>query len=249
MAEAVKETELQRMELLIGEEGLHKLKKAKVLIVGVGGVGSYAAEALARSGVGTLILVDGDVVAPSNLNRQIHAVYETIGCSKTQVMKQRILSYRSDCEVICHDLFYTEEAAERLFAQPIDFVVDAIDTMSSKLSLIRYCLRQKLPFISSMGMANRMDPTKVQISELMKTSYDPVAKIMRTLVRKEGLRGKIPVVWSSEHPSLQTKIVNENGRTRKQKMPPASSPFVPSAAGLAIASYAVRRILEKEQEN
>lgn len=243
------ETPLQRMELLIGEDNLNILKHATVMIVGIGGVGSYAAEALARSGVGTLILVDGDTVTPSNLNRQIHAVYATIGRSKTEVMKERIESYRSDCTIICRDMFYKEEENTALFDTPVDFVIDAIDTMSSKLSLIMYCLQNKIPFISSMGMANRLDPTKVECCELMKTSYDPVAKIIRNLIRKHRVKGKIPVVFSSEQPSVQTKIVNENGTTRKQKMPPASSPFVPSAAGLAAASYAMRKLLEKGEQH
>ena len=224
------ETPLQRMELLIGENNLEILKRSTVMVVGVGGVGSYAAEALARSGVGTLILVDGDTVAPSNLNRQIHAVYATIGRSKTEVMKERMESYRRDCTIICKDIFYKEEENAVLFDKPVDFVIDAIDTMSSKLSLITYCLKHKIPFISSMGMANRLDPTKVECCELMNTSYDPVA-------------------FSSEQPSVQTKIINENGVTRKQKMPPASSPFVPSAAGLAAASYAMRILLEKGEHH
>lgn len=239
------ETPLQRMELLLGEENIQRLKKASVLIVGVGGVGSYAAEALARSGIGKLLLVDGDSVAVSNLNRQIHATFDTIGKSKTAVMKERILTYRKDCEVITKDLFYSEAMNEEIFKEPVDFVVDAIDTMTSKLALIQYCLAHEIPFISSMGMANRLDPTCITICDLMKTSYDPVAKIMRNLVRKQHIKGKIPVVWSSEQPMIQTKVINENGATRKQKMPPASSPFVPSAAGLAIASYAVRKILAK----
>ena len=183
------ETSLQRMELLIGENNLEILKRSTVMVVGVGGVGSYAAEALARSGVGTLILVDGDTVAPSNLNRQIHAVYATIGRSKTEVMKERIEGYRRDCTIICKDMFYKEEENAALFDTPVDFVIDAIDTMSSKLSLITYCLQNKIPFISSMGMANRLDPTKVACCELMKTSYDPVAKIMRNLIRKHRVKG------------------------------------------------------------
>lgn len=238
------ETPLQRMELLIGEDNLEKLKRSTVMIVGVGGVGSYAAEGLARSGVGTLILADGDTVALSNLNRQIHAVYATIGRSKTEVMKERIESYRDDCTVICRDIFYKAEVNEELFDRPVDFVIDAIDTMSSKLALITYCLDNRIPFISSMGMANRLDPTQVECCDLMKTSYDPVAKIMRNLIRKNRVKGKIPVVFSKEQPSVQTRIVNENGVTRKQKMPPASSPFVPSAAGLAAAAYAMRKLLE-----
>ena len=239
------ETPLQRMELLIGEENLKKLKESTVMIVGVGGVGSYAAEALARSGVGKLVLVDGDTVAPSNLNRQIHAVFATIGKSKTEVMKERIESYRDDCTIIRKDMFYNEEANDKLFDVEVDFVIDAIDTMSSKLALIKYCKEHNIPFISSMGMANRLDPTKVECCDLMKTSYDPVAKIMRNLVRKHHINGKIPVVFSKEQPSVQTKVINENGVTRKQKMPPASSPFVPSAAGLAAASYAMNILLQK----
>lgn len=241
----MEETPLQRMELLIGKEGIETLQQATVMVVGVGGVGSYAAEALARCGVGTLILVDGDTVAMSNLNRQIHATYVTLNQSKTNVMKERIETYRKNCHVICYDMFYNEEKNEELFASPVDFVIDAIDTMSSKLALIQYCLAHRIPFISSMGMANRMDPTKLVVTELMKTTYDPVAKIMRNLVRKQHMKGKIPVIFSTEQPSVQTKVVNEDGVTRKQKMPPASSPFVPSAAGLAVASYAVRTLLEK----
>lgn len=238
------ETPLQRMELLLGEEKLAKLKQATVLIVGVGGVGSYAAEALARSGIKRLILVDKDEVALSNLNRQIHATYQSIGINKCEAMKARINTYRDDIEVICKPYFYDESKDEDLLGYPIDFVVDAIDTMSSKLALIKFCRRNKLAFISSMGMANRLDPTKIMITDLSKTSYDPVAKIMRNLVKKEGIKGKIPVVFSSEIPIVQTKIVNENGTTRKEKMPPASSPFVPCAAGLAIASYVTTKIIE-----
>lgn len=237
------ETPLQRMELLIQKEGIERLSTATVMVVGVGGVGSYAAEALARCGIGSLILVDGDTVAISNLNRQIHATYDTLHQSKTKVMKERIETYRKDCRVICYDMFYSAQQNELLFQQPVDFVVDAIDTMSSKLALIQYCLEHKIPFISSMGMANRMDPTKIEITDLMKTSYDPVAKIMRSMVRKHKIKGKIPVLFSTEQPMTQSLIVNEEGVTRKQKMPPASSPFVPSAAGLAAASYAVKNIL------
>lgn len=243
------ETPLQRMELLVGNKGIESLQKATILVVGIGGVGSYATEALARAGVGKLILVDGDVVATSNLNRQIHAVYETIGKAKTEVMKERILTYRKDCEVECHKMFYEASKNEMLFSQPIDFVIDAIDTITSKVDLIQYCLWNKIPFISSMGMANRLDPTCISICDLRKTNYDPLAKVMRGIIKKKDIRGKIPVVASSEHPSVQTRIVNENGKTRKEKMPPASSPFVPSAAGLACASYAIRMILAKEEKH
>lgn len=233
----------ERTELLLGNTQIQRLQQATVMIVGIGGVGSYCAEALARSGIGRLVLVDHDTVSISNLNRQIHATYETIGKLKTDVMKERILSYRKDCEVLTYPLFYQAEANSELFQTPIDFVVDAIDTVSAKLELISYCLEHKLPFISSMGMANRMDPTAIQITELMKTSYDPLAKVMRSQVRKKRLKGKIPVVYSSEQPVKQNKTVDPDGETRKMRIPPASSPFVPTAAGLACASYAVKTIL------
>lgn len=234
---------LERIELLVGKDGIKKLSELTVMVVGVGGVGSYAAEALARCGIGTLILVDADTVATSNLNRQLHATFETIGKSKTQVMKERILTYRKDCTIHCHSIFYDANKNEELFAYKVDAVIDAIDTMSAKADLIQTCLEKKILFISSMGMANRWDPTKVTVCDLMKTSYDPVAKIMRNIVRKRKLRGKIPVVYSSEQPFVQTQIINENGKTRKEKMPPASTPFVPSAAGIACASFIVRKFL------
>lgn len=240
------ETPLQRMELLIGHEGIAELQNACVMVVGVGGVGSYAVESLARCGIGKIILVDGDTVAISNLNRQLHATFATINRSKTEVMKERIELYRNDCEIVCYDMFYNSEHNEVLFSNPVDFVIDAIDTMTSKLDLITYCLVNKIPFISSMGMANRFDPTKVECTDLFKTSYDPVAKVMRNLVRKNKIKGKIPVVYSSEQPFVQTKIVNENGLTRKQKQPPASTPFVPSVAGIACASYVVRHLLKRK---
>ena len=234
---------LERMELLIGKEGITRLKEACVMVIGVGGVGSYAAEALARSGIGTLILVDHDTIAPSNLNRQIHADFATIGQSKTAVMKKRIYTYRNDIQVICHDEFYCAQKQSLLFSEPVDFIVDAIDTVSAKLELIQYCLEHEIAFISS--MANHWDPSQLQVSELMKTKDDPLAKVMRQQVRKRGIKGKIPVVCSRELPYVQRTVVDADGLTRKQKMPPASTPFVPSAAGLLCASQAVKHILSK----
>lgn len=237
---------LQRVELLIGKDGIDKLNQATVLIIGVGGVGSYCAEGLARSGVGHLILVDGDEVALSNLNRQIHAVYDTVGKSKTMVMKDRILSYQKDCDVKALDLFYTKDINDVVFDGHIDYVVDAIDTVTSKLDLIETCVEKGIPFISSLGMANRFDPTQIEITDISKTSYDPLAKVIRTQIRKRRIRGKIPVVFSREHPFVQHKIINEEGKTRKEKMPPASTCFVPATAGLSCASYIVKKILGKK---
>ena len=237
-----------RTKLLIGEEGAAVLKARTVCVLGIGGVGSFCVEALARSGIGRLILVDGDVVAPSNLNRQLMAVQETIGKAKTEAMAERIRQYRSDIEIRCVNRFYDASLNEELFCEPIDFVVDAIDTLSSKRDCIEYCLLHQIPFISSMGMANRLDPTKLTIMELMKTTYDPLAKVMRSMMRKSVVKGKIPVVCSLEQPIRQTRIINEDGKTRKEQMPPASSSFVPAAAGLACASVVVRTLLGKAEK-
>lgn len=233
----------ERTRLLLGNKQVEILKDATVMVVGIGGVGSYCAEALARCGIGRLLLVDHDCVSESNLNRQIHATYDTIGKPKTEVMKERIHSYRKDCEVILYPMFYQAENNEVLVKNKIDFVVDAIDTISAKLDLIAYCLEHKIDFISCLGMANRLDSTAVCISELMKTSYDPLAKVMRSQVRKRRLKGKIPVVFSKEQPIKQNIETDPDAPTRKLRIPPASSPFVPAAAGLACASYVVRKML------
>lgn len=233
---------MQRNVYLLGEGNVEKLANSCVLVFGVGGVGSFAAEALARCGVGKLILVDCDEVVESNLNRQIHATYQTIGMRKTSAMKERILSFNPNCEVIEKDMFYSKETEGELFSDKIDFVVDAIDTISSKMDLIETCLRRKIPFISSTGMANRLDPSKLSVKDLMKTDVDPLAKVMRNIVKKRNIKGKIPVVISSEYPRVQTILRNEEGVTRKERMPLASSSFVPASAGLLCASVAVRKL-------
>ncbi|MEG0841444.1 MAG: tRNA threonylcarbamoyladenosine dehydratase [Erysipelotrichaceae bacterium] len=240
------EESLQRVALLIGQEGIDKLQNCTVLVVGIGGVGSYCVEALARSGIKKLVLVDGDTIAPSNLNRQIHATYETIGQSKTKVMKERILTYQKGCEIKTIDDFYSEKINATIFQEKIDFVVDAIDTISCKLDLIEACKQKGIPFISSLGMANRLDPTKLEITDLSKTTYDPLAKVMRNQVKKRCIRGKIPVIFSSEHPIHQHQIVEEGASIRKEKMPPASMCFVPAAAGLACAAYVIQELLAQE---
>ena len=236
---------LERMRLLIQEEGLTKLANTSVMIVGVGGVGSYSAEALARCGIGKLILVDGDTIAMSNLNRQIHATFDTIGKPKPQMMHERIETYRNDCEVIELSLFYDQTMNETLLSYKPDFIIDAIDTITSKADLIEMAHHHKIPCISSLGMANRFDPTQIMITDLWKTEYDPLAKAMRSMMRKRKATYRIPVIFSKEQPFVQHEIVNADATTRKAKMPPASTPFVPSAAGLAAASYIVKLILNR----
>lgn len=234
---------LERMKLLIGDEGIQKLKNTSVMIVGIGGVGSYSAEALARCGIGHLILVDGDEVALSNLNRQIHATFDTVGRSKTAVMHERINLYRDDCEVLEEPIFYSAAENEKLLTYQPDYIIDAIDTVTCKADLIEMAHNHSIPFISSLGMANRFDPTRIETTDLWKTSYDPLAKAMRSQLRKRGIRYRVPVLFSTEPPFVQRTVVDPDAATRKAKMPPASTPFVPSAAGLAAASYIIRQIL------
>lgn len=234
----------ERVELMLGSAALAKLQNSCVMVVGVGGVGSFSAEALARSGVGKLILVDGDTIDSSNLNRQLMATEKTVGQEKAEQMKQRIHTYNKDCEVVCIQSFYDQSKNDDLFFYEIDFVIDAIDTISSKMDLIEACLDRKIPFISSTGMANRLDPSSIEIMDLTKTSYDPLAKVMRKLAKERRIKGKIPVVCSKEQAMTQTQIVNEKGLTRKQKMPPASMIFVPGASGLLCASYAVSKLIQ-----
>ncbi|SJZ69105.1 tRNA threonylcarbamoyladenosine dehydratase [Anaerorhabdus furcosa] len=233
---------LERVELLVGKEKVDSLRKATVLIVGVGGVGSYAAESLSRSGVGKLILVDHDVVASSNLNRQILATYETIGKPKTECMKERIHSFNLDCEVVCINEFFSVEL-ESIFAQKIDYVIDAIDTVTAKLDLIEMCHRFKVPCISSLGMANRFNPSKVIQTTLDKTTYDPLAKALRDLAKKRNIKYKIHVTFSEEIPLKQNVEINPDGKTRKERIPPASIVFVPAASGLLCASIVTRYLL------
>lgn len=231
--------ELERVELLLKDK-LEILKNATVFVVGCGGVGSYAIEALARTGVGHLIIMDKDVVSESNLNRQMMATYQTIGVEKTHALKQRILSYQKDCKVECIDAFFDSSYADIL--ERVDFVIDAIDTVTAKLDLIELCHQKKIPFISSTGMGNRFDPSKVKYCDLWETSYDPLSKSMRVMAKKRGINYAIPVVFSQEIPQKQNMVVNQDGKTRKDRIPPASVVFVPASAGLLCASICVRTL-------
>ncbi len=234
----MEESELIRTELLMGTDALGILQRSTVAVAGVGGVGSYAAEALARTGVGRLILIDKDCVSISNLNRQIMAVYDTVGVPKTEAMKQRIASYNRNCEVICREAFIDAETLDLI--DGADFVIDAIDTVTSKLDLIEACHKKGIGIISSLGMGNRLDPSAVYVTDLWKTSGDPLARSVRQLARKRGMDYPIAVMMSRETPIRQTRTVDPDGKTRKDRIPPASAVFVPAAAGLLAASYAVR---------
>jgi tRNA A37 threonylcarbamoyladenosine dehydratase len=240
--------QFSRNELAIGKEGLDILKGSTVAVLGIGGVGSFAAEALARSGIGRLVLVDKDNVDITNINRQIIALLSTIGKPKADLMKERIRDINPDCEVIALKMFYTEETYEQFFSYGLDFVIDASDTIMYKIHLMKECLKRGIPMISSMGAANKMDPTRFRIADISKTHTDPIAKVIRTKLRKEGITKGIPVVFSDESPivireDVRQVVGNDQSEIRKAQMPPSSNAFVPSVAGLIMASYVVRQLL------
>ena len=240
--------QFSRNELAIGTEGLNKLKNTTVAILGVGGVGSFAAEACARSGVGRIILVDKDNVDITNINRQLVAYLSTVGKSKSAVMKERIADINPECEVIDMHMFYTEETYESFFDLKPDYVIDASDTVVYKIHIIKECLKRKIPIISSMGAANKMDPTRFQIADISKTHTDPLAKVIRTKLRKEGIKKGVTVVFSDESPIVIRPDVAEyvgkpEAEIRKAKMPPSSNAFAPSVAGLVAASWVINKIL------
>lgn len=228
--------EFSRLAKIIGSDKVDNFKNKTVCIVGVGGVGGYTIESLARSGIGTLILVDFDTVDITNINRQIIALHSTIGRKKIEVWKERILDINPNCNVILYDLFYSEECKDSIFEHSIDFLVDACDTMSAKKLLILECIKREIPFLSSMGTGNKIDPSKLEITELSKTSYDPLARILRKWKKEEQITKKIPVLYSTEIP------------IKTQDSTPGSTAFVPSSAGLLISSYIIKFFLEQKRQ-
>ena len=227
--------QFQREIMLIGKENLEKLKKSKVIIYGIGGVGSFVCEALARAGIGNLILVDYDKIETTNLNRQIHALHSTIGEQKTEAMKNRILDINPKAKVETYYNKETKEKEEELINETINYVIDCVDTVTTKLKLIETAKRKNIPIISSMGTGNKLDPTKFEITDIYKTSVCPLAKVMRKELKKRNIKN-LKVVYSKEEP--KTQIENQEKRT------PASISFVPSVAGLIIASEVVKDILK-----
>ncbi|MDO7908099.1 tRNA threonylcarbamoyladenosine dehydratase [Paenibacillus sp. JX-17] len=242
--------QFSRTELAIGPEGLEVMKNSTVAVLGIGGVGSMAVEALARTGVGRIILIDKDVVDITNVNRQIHALTTTVGQKKADLMVDRIKLINPECEAIALNMFYTEETYEELFKYELDYVLDASDTISYKIHLIKECLNRKIPMISCMGAANKMDPSQFKVADISQTSMDPMARVIRTKLRKEGIKKGVKVVFSTEQPmkprvDVTEKIVPENAPNfRKAKQPPASNAFVPPVAGLIMVSVCVRELLE-----
>ncbi|WP_339063884.1 tRNA threonylcarbamoyladenosine dehydratase [Tepidibacillus marianensis] len=241
-----------RFQLGIGTENLNQLKEKTVAILGIGGVGSYAAEALARSAIGRLILVDKDVIDITNINRQIHALQSTIGKPKVEVMKERIFKINPKCEVIPLHLFYEEGTADEIFSFQPDYIIDAIDTLTSKVNLIVESKKRDIPIISSMGAANKLDPTQFKVTDISKTYMDPVAKIVRQQLRKQGVDNGVQVVFSPEQPLLPKKdLYPEVGKTesvvRKERIPPSSNAFVPPMVGLIMVSVVIRDFLDLDK--
>lgn len=242
--------QFSRTELAIGPEGLEIMKNSTVAVLGIGGVGGMAVEALARSGIGRLILIDKDSVDITNVNRQIHALTTTVGQKNTELMVDRVKLINPECEAIALNMFYTEETYEELFKLKPDYVIDASDTIIYKVHLIKECLSRGIPMISSMGAANKMDPTRFQVADISKTTYDPIARVIRQKLRKDGIKKGVKVVFSTEPPmkprqDVTDKIVPENAPDRrKAKQPPASTICSTGSFYLIMVSVAVRDLLE-----
>lgn len=234
-----------RMELLIGEEGVTKLGKARIAVFGLGGVGSYVTEALARCGVGSLTLVDHDKISVTNINRQLLALRSTVGQSKVQVAKERIRDIDDEIIVHTYEVFYNEDTEGMFDFHAYDYIVDAIDTVTSKLLLISRAKECHVPVISCMGTGNKLDPSKFEITDISRTSVCPLAKVMRTELRKRGIR-KVKVLYSKEKPVSVSK--SEESRGTSGRPVPGSISFVPSAAGLMIAGEVIKDLLEEKKE-
>ena len=242
---------LTRTEILIGEDNIKKLKNSSVIIFGVGGVGSFCVEAIARCGIGNIHIVDDDTISITNINRQLIATHSTIGKDKIEVVKQRILDINPDANVSASKVFYTKDTLSSIDLSKYDYIVDAIDTISSKILLVEEATRQNIPIISSMGTGNKLDPTKFVVTDIYKTFMCPLAKVMRYELKKRGIK-KLKVVYSTEKPikpapiklDLNSKSSSEFRDTNKRRETPGSISFVPSVAGLIMASQVVNDILK-----
>jgi tRNA A37 threonylcarbamoyladenosine dehydratase len=241
-----------RTELLIGSDGLAKLARKKVAIFGVGGVGSFAAEALARGGVGALTMVDHDAVSITNLNRQIHALESTVGRPKVEVMAERLREINPAIRLSLHREFYSAANREELVTSDLDFVIDAIDTVTSKVDLILRCVEIGIPIISSMGTGNKLNPLCFQLTDISKTHTDPLAKAVRRLLRERGVTDGVQVLFSTEIPRRlepfcpETESRNQAdgpGLNIQRRQVPGSISFVPPVAGMVIAGAVIRNLL------
>ena len=227
-----------RTAALLGDDTMQRLQQARVAVFGVGGVGGYVVEALVRSGVGTVDVFDKDDVSVSNLNRQIIALHSTVGQDKVSVIAARMRDINPDVIIHEHKMFYLPENADEIDLTAYDFVVDAVDTVAAKIELAVRCEQLGVPLIAAMGAGNKLDPSKLLISDIYKTSVCPLARAMRTTLRKKGVK-HLTVAYSTEEPIRPAAAIDNEGR---RKDVPASASFVPSAMGLLIASHVVRKL-------
>ncbi len=252
--------QFSRTQLLLGDEAMNKLAGSRVAVFGIGGVGGYVCEALIRSGVGAIDLVDDDKVCLTNLNRQIIATRKTIGQYKTQVMKERILDINPDAKVEVHNCFFLPETADDFEFEKYDYVVDAVDTVTAKIALVMKCKEKNVPIISSMGAGNKLDASAFRVADIYKTKVCPLAKVMRRELKKRGVK-KLKVVYSEEMPikpledmssSCKTNCICPPGAQHKctqRRAIPGSVAFVPSVAGLIIAGEVVKDLIKDVLEN
>ena len=229
---------LIRTKMLLGEEALEKLARSRVAVFGVGGVGGYVVEALARGGIGAIDVIDSDTVALSNINRQILATVDSVGEKKVDVAERRILSINPDAKVTKHDVFYLPETAHLFDFSQYDYVVDAIDTVAGKMELVNRANEAGVPIICSMGTGNKLDPTAFEVSDIYKTSVCPLAKAMRTLCRKNGIK-KLKVVYSKELPVTPKLSPDSETKGTSERPSPASCSFVPPVAGFILAGEVI----------
>ena len=237
--------QFSRTELLLGKEAMERLYKARVAVFGIGGVGGHCVEALARSGIGEFDLIDNDEVALTNLNRQLVATYETLGRSKVEVMKERILSIHPEAVVHVHPCFFLPENADQFPFEQYDYVIDAVDTVSAKIALILKAKEAKVPVISSMGAGNKLDPTAFEVADIYQTSVCPLARVMRRELKKRGVKS-LKVVYSKEE-AIPPKLYDESGKEIEAekkgtagRTAPGSISFVPSVAGLILAGEVIK---------
>ena len=231
--------QFSRLELLLGKEALEKLATKNVLVFGLGGVGGNVCDALVRSGINNITIVDNDVVTITNINRQLIANLNTVGKAKVDVMEEHLKSINKEVNVVKKQIFFLPENKNEIDFSKYDYVVDAIDTVSAKIEIIKICKSLQIPVISALGCGNKLDPTKLEVADISKTSYDPLAKVMRRELRKYGIN-HLKVIYSKELPiEIKGEIEEENTKKRI----PGSSAFVPPVAGIIIASEVIKDLL------
>lgn len=247
----MEKTQFSRNELAFGSSITHFLNKKRVAVIGAGGVGGMAIECLVRMGVGHLYICDFDTVDITNLNRQIFTHLSVVNQIKAEVVKERILSIHPECEVAIQDTMFQHATSQDLLRWKPDFIIDCADTISYKIELIEFAKMNNIPFITSLGMANKFEPEKVTVTDLARTEYDPIAKVMRKQVKERQIKGKIPVVFSPEIP-LQPQgadlLGDSTSDIRKRRIPPASNVFVPNTAGLLAAHYVIQSFISEYRD-